>query len=149
MTNTDNAMKTNNVKLPPIKMPPGGIHGNSGILAHKVGHPEWKPGDILPEHYRIYTVSEGETCKFCEKLKARLNPMVKEGLLTYEVVPLSREARQKLYDSLSLKDNKRCVPQFSLMDRRSDIEQPIGGSEEANVWLDTTYQDSFELKGTP
>mgnify|MGYP001257679376 CR=1 FL=1 len=140
---------TNSVKLPPITMPAGGVHGNSGILAHKVGHPDWKPGDILPEHYRIYTVSEGETCKFCDKLKARLNPMVKEGLLTYEVVPLSREARQKLYDSLSLKDNKRCVPQFSLMDRRSDIEQPIGGSAEANVWLDTTYQDSFELMGTP
>lgn len=142
-------MEDNQPKIISPTMPPGGIHGNSGILAHKVGHPEWRPGDILPEHYRIYTVSESEKCKFCEILKERLNGYVAKGILTYEIVPLSREDRQKLYDSLGLVGRNRCVPQFSLMDRRSEREQPIGGSRDANDWLDITYETGVELEGTP
>ena len=118
---------------------PGGEYGNSGIVAHKAGLKDWRPGDVIPEHYRVYAVSDAEQCKYCDALKAELDTYVERGILTYEVTRLTREERISLYSRLGLEGQKACVPQFSLLDRRSEREQPIGGREDAMIWLEHMY----------
>ena len=119
--------------------PPGGRFGNSGVVAHKAGIKDWRPGDDIPEHYIVYAVSAEEVCKYCDALKALLDSYVERGILTYEVKRLTKEKRIKLYAERGLSGATACVPQFSLLDRRSEREQPIGGREDAMVWLEHRY----------
>lgn len=119
--------------------PPGGRFGNSGVVAHKAGLKDWRPGDDIPEHYIVYAVSAEEVCKYCDALKAELDSYAGRGILTYEVKRLTREERIRLYAQRGLSGPAACVPQFSLLDRRSEREQPIGGREDAMAWLEHMY----------
>ncbi len=69
--------------------PPGGRFGNSGVVAHKAGLKDWRPGDDIPEHYIVYAVSAEEVCKYCDALKAELDSYAGRGILTYEVKRLT------------------------------------------------------------
>ena len=72
----------------------------------------------VPEHkddpiptVLVYTVSEGENCPYCDRLKAELQQYEQENLCHVEVRRLSREGRQRLYDLLRIReDRERRVP---------------------------------------
>lgn len=72
----------------------------------------------VPEHHDdprptvlVYTVSEGEDCPYCERLKSELAQYEKENLCYVEVRRLSREGRQILYNLLRIREhNQRRVP---------------------------------------
>jgi len=104
---------------------------------------DWKPGMPYPEDYIVYAVSEGETCKFCDALKAELQTLAEQKKLTFTVKRLTRQERVELYDSLGLTDGQRVVPQVALFDRRSGRPQHIGNRQEFQRWLEIMNSDAF------
>lgn len=103
----------------------------------------------VPEHkddqtptVLVYTVSAGESCPHCDRLKAELQQYEQEGLCHVEVRRLSREGRQRLYNRLRLdEDRERRVP-LTFMEGEIGAHNRMipGGSLGASAYFDELFR---------